>query len=687
MKGFRTGMFFLVVVCVTLVWGSCARKAGTEAAPAESVGPGETGDPAEAFAGIVTFTTGPVSLDSKGESRTIDVGERVVEGDVVTTGADATCEIQFGSFGSVHVASGTSLDVSRLSRDAGVTKSELLLGAGTVICKVRKLSGDDSFVIRTSTLVCGVRGTVFLVSHQEGKKTKVAVETGRVAVAAGSASAGSDAASADPDPAASTEALVVEAGFESVVKAEGAGKPLAESAPPVPIAEETKREFSAAPTPEIRNLGGEEPEAKGADAKPVSLPALRVVAEPKTAVVAINGKPVSRGRFTALYSKGETVLLSVREEGFETHEEAIVMGDGNDVVREVSLKVLGSKPQSADSADTSKQPAPPRDPLETFVVPATGKKAKFAVANGSGRTLLSDESSVLSCLDGKGAVLWTAETGNGPNVNSVPVLEGKYAAYAGDKALAVFDAASGKQLWSLRLDASSSALFGRRPAISGGTLFLGTGSGISAFNAADGTPSGTVAIPDGTEMTPACQGDFLYVVSRSGAFVEIDIQTMTVKRRLATGAVQPIATSVTVAGNLALFGDRKGTVTAVNLKDFSVAWQRRLSEDRGYEVYGDIVASRELAFVVARDTLYALSLSNGSPASAPVSGVISPVVAAPDAVWCAHSSRKLYGFSRLDASRVAEQPVPGGLSSGVAFNGDRLVAPLSDGRAAFIAPR
>ncbi len=683
MKGFRAGIIFLAVACVTLAGGACARKSGETATRVDSGGEAES----ESFTGTVTFLTGEVAVGSNGESKAIDVGDRVVEGDVVTTGADSTCEIQFGRFGSVHVSADTSLDVSRLSRDAGVTKSELLLGAGTVICKVRKLSGDDSFIIRTSTLVCGVRGTVFLVSHEEGKKTKVAVESGRVALAPGTA---------DPaaDPAASSDTLVVEAGFESVVRPEGDGKPLAEIAAPLPIAEDTKREFSLAPTLEIRDLPGDD----GADGETggegisISLPVLYVTATPETAEVSVNGTAVSRGKFNALFNRGESVRLAVREEGFEPYEEVFVMEGGSELVRTVVLKASGSpSPAVSATGGTATEKAKPSvtetDPFETFVVPATGKKIKFAVADGSGKTLVSDESAVLSCLDEKGKVVWTADTGNGPNVNSAPVLAGKYAAYAGDKALAVFDALSGKRLWSMPLDASSSALFGRRPAISGATLFLGTGSGVSAFAASDGTAAGTVAIPDGTETTPSCRGSFLYAVSRSGVFVEIDIPSLSVKRKVPTGAAQPVATSVALAGDLAVFGDRKGTVTAVDLKDFAVKWQKKLSAERSHEVYADIAVSRDIAFVVARDTLYALSLASGTSVIDPVSGVLSPVVASSGAVWCAHSSGKVYGFSRTDATRVGERPVPGALFSGVAFNGDRLVAPLSDGRAAFIAPR
>lgn len=684
MRGFHKGVFFLVIASLVVVCGSCARKSDAGADRSESADSAVT----EAFSGLVTFVTGSVTVVSPDSERALDVGMTVSAGDVVKTGPDATCEIQFGHFGSVHLVSETSLDISRLSQDAGITKSELILGAGTVICKVRKLSGDDSFVIRTSTLVCGVRGTLFLVSHEEGKTTKIAVETGRVAVAPRTGTV--DATDALPD----ATSLLVEAGFESVVRAESLGEAAVELSAPSPIAEDTKAVFAGAPTLDIRDLAPPQDD-QSSNAAPVSFPVVRVIAEPATAEVAINGKTVSRGQFTGIFSEGETVRLTISEKGFAVHEEDLVMIGGTEIVRVVALKrtdaARADDAKTDDAKTDDSKASPSAKPVseeasqETFVVPVSGKKIMFAVADNSGKTLVSDEGAVLYCLDAKGKVTWTADTGNGQNVNSAPVLEGAYAAYAGDKTLAVYDSTRGTRLWTLPLDASSSALFGRKPAISGGKVFLSTGSGISAFTAATGAPAGVVAIPDGTEMTPACRGDSLYVVSRSGLFVEIDIPTLSIKRKVATGSIQPIATKVALAGNLAVFGDRKGTVTAVDLAEFSVRWQRKLSEERSAEVYGEIAVSRDLAFVVARDTLHVLSLANGMPVGAPVAGVVSPVRVTPGAMWCALSSRKVLGFSGLDGSRVGEYPVPGMVSSGVAYNGDRLVAPLADGKAAFIA--
>ena len=132
--------------------------------------------------GIVTFLCGSATMTVGGSTAALDIGKAVPVDATVTTDKDGVCEIQFADFGSIHIAEASMLVVTKFVADSTHTESEMQLTAGKVVCKVKKLSGNDSFQIRTPEMVCGVRGTVFQVSREENKPVKIAVSEGSVAV-------------------------------------------------------------------------------------------------------------------------------------------------------------------------------------------------------------------------------------------------------------------------------------------------------------------------------------------------------------------------------------------------------------------------------------------------------------------------------------------------------------------------
>jgi len=133
--------------------------------------------------GLVVFLTGDVTAQRDGEEVYLDIGDSVEQSDLISTLENGYCEIQLGETAVVRMEANSVLQIQTLfSADEG-SRTAVDLQNGTVLCKVKKLLEEDSFQVKTSTVVCGVRGTQFSVSAgEQAQNTLLAVKEGAVAV-------------------------------------------------------------------------------------------------------------------------------------------------------------------------------------------------------------------------------------------------------------------------------------------------------------------------------------------------------------------------------------------------------------------------------------------------------------------------------------------------------------------------
>jgi hypothetical protein len=696
---------FAVVCAISILFAGCGAKKGSDA---KSETP--------SIQGTVTFVCGPVQLIQGAAAGALDIGMNVPVDATIETGADATCEIQFAEYGSVHLSPNTKLSVSRLFRDATHTEAEMKLSVGAVVCKVRKLSGNDRFNVRTSEMVAGVRGTVFLVSTDGTSSSKVAVTEGSVAVspsstvtavasaigASGDSSAQGKAldvsekiVSAMPCVAMGEEVTVTRASAEEADRlvreiyadASGSADAIPEAtlekianagnamknagAVGKPIAPETKSFFDSAAYLEIRDLklpavngtdSSKDKDDTAADGDAKRLVSLTVSVDPADATVSVNGATLSKGAFRGLFGPNESIELAVAKEGFKDYRETVSLSSGEAVTRSVRLE-----------ADENQSTAT----LSVNPVPVSSVKL-VALSAGGSVVAASDAAGKVYALGPDGKVRWAQPTGNGSNGNSPAVIGNGAIAYAGDSVLAVFDAATGAKLWQKALGKGDSGLFGRKPAFVGSFLAMSSDSGIVAYDAKTGAEAARFAMTDGSDMSPACAGDVLYIASKSGVFHAIDSSTMTGKSSVQTGAVQPVASAPVISGNIAIFADRRGLVTAVSLSSMTVAWQKRLDPAKTVEVFSDPVLSGDSAYIVGKNALFSLSLADGSPRFAAMQGITGQPCLAKGYIWCGAGSSLLQIVPSTGAV-AAKLPLPAAASGKSAFDGARLYVPLANG--------
>ncbi len=128
----------------------------------------------------VVFLSGDVKASNSSGERYIDIGDTLAVGERIITGSDAFVEIEIGDIGVVRINSDTEYSLDIAGAFASNTQTSGALVAGSIISRVRKLSGNDAFEVNVPGAVCAVRGTQFLVDVDTDGTINVAVNEGGI---------------------------------------------------------------------------------------------------------------------------------------------------------------------------------------------------------------------------------------------------------------------------------------------------------------------------------------------------------------------------------------------------------------------------------------------------------------------------------------------------------------------------
>jgi outer membrane protein assembly factor BamB len=338
------------------------------------------------------------------------------------------------------------------------------------------------------------------------------------------------------------------------------------------------------------------------------------------------------------------------------------------------------------SSQSQVNPAPA--PAGEDAIVATVKVSAVPLISGiqaaNGDLVVVDAQGNLYAVSSDRKLAWTAKTGNTENDNSRPVADSGSIAFAGDKDLCVLDAGSGKIAYTIPLDATDSGLFGRRPAIADGKLYLGTASGIKVLALTDGADAGSISLSESVDTTPLVAGPMLYLASSGGSFYIVDRGKASVAANVKTSAYQPIATSPTIVDNSAFFVDRKGLVVDVDLDARSIVWQKRLDAAKSLNVFQDPVLYRDGIYVYAKSTIYALSKKTGERLFDPIANVSSPPVVEGGCLWFGTQDGKIVAADANDGRIKWSKSISCKASGVPSEAGKTLAFPTDEGSVVFI---
>jgi outer membrane protein assembly factor BamB len=131
---------------------------------------------------LVTFLSGDVFRSAGSDWEELEIGALLEQDTALKTGADAYCELQFGSLGVIRIEADTQILLEDVVLDPGQANVGINVAVGSVLNKVNKLAGGEHYAVKSQAAVCGVRGTEFGVSVDEAGETRLAVKEGQVAV-------------------------------------------------------------------------------------------------------------------------------------------------------------------------------------------------------------------------------------------------------------------------------------------------------------------------------------------------------------------------------------------------------------------------------------------------------------------------------------------------------------------------
>jgi hypothetical protein len=143
----------------------CAPKKASPAAQASMAAP--------ASRGTVVFFEGDVKIDGT----TAEIGRELGAKTLIETGSGASCDIVFDGKNAIRVSQNAiaALDFSGIIKEVSLKKG----GLTSVLRKLDKIAGTDSFRVVTAMAIAGVRGTSFCV-WVDDKSTYVCACNGTV---------------------------------------------------------------------------------------------------------------------------------------------------------------------------------------------------------------------------------------------------------------------------------------------------------------------------------------------------------------------------------------------------------------------------------------------------------------------------------------------------------------------------
>jgi len=175
----------------------------------------------------------------------------------------------------------------------------------------------------------------------------------------------------------------------------------------------------------------------------------------------------------------------------------------------------------------------------------------------------------------------------------------------------IVDAAGGKVLSRMELDAGSSHMFGRRVVQAGNVVLFPTDKSIRVLDSANNSRVMEIQVPGTSRMTPVVFRGNAVIVNSIGSVVFLNLETGAPEPfPIQTGATEPVAISITLWGSRGYFADRKNKVVAVDLAGKKVLWERRI--DANDYPYQNIVAGNAGIYVYAGTKLFAFG-HNGAP--------------------------------------------------------------------------
>lgn len=130
----------------------------------------------------VSFLVGTATIDREGTRYSVVLNATLHVDDVVTTGDDSECEIQFSNYALVRLQANASIKIEKKEETPQGIFHRIFASMGEVISKVTKMNKGDEYEIRTDAAQAFIRGTTFKTTIEEDGTSSFSVFEGNIAV-------------------------------------------------------------------------------------------------------------------------------------------------------------------------------------------------------------------------------------------------------------------------------------------------------------------------------------------------------------------------------------------------------------------------------------------------------------------------------------------------------------------------
>lgn len=102
--------------------------------------------------------------------------------DVITTGANSTCEIQLAAYSLILLSANSSIRIERKEKTNKGVFHRIFASLGEIVTKVTKLNKNDQYEVRTDIAQAYIRGTTFKTSIDQQGSSQFTVLEGKLRV-------------------------------------------------------------------------------------------------------------------------------------------------------------------------------------------------------------------------------------------------------------------------------------------------------------------------------------------------------------------------------------------------------------------------------------------------------------------------------------------------------------------------
>jgi outer membrane protein assembly factor BamB len=387
---------------------------------------------------------------------------------------------------------------------------------------------------------------------------------------------------------------------------------------------------------------------------------------PASAVIRKDGKEVGTGKFSAEFSPGETVKLTISDPLYEEQQVEVKIGEETGQEYSYSLKL--------------------RPIVRTFPI----SESRILLLRETNEGLLAmDGAGMVFLMNQEGTVDISFQSGIVPAGEVQPVFTGDRMYLLGENRLVVADVRRGNILFDLEVSGADRFTFGRRVAVVNGKGVFPSNDTISFFSTDSGEVLDERKIAQGMAMTPLKVGNTLVTVNRKGQILILD-ENGEYNDIIPTTVLSDGNVFAVNMGDSIYFVDDRGNAVCLNGSTGKIVWESDAlasTEDRSAPRYFFLEPGSNGLYLYDGERVALLSKAGGNLHFVTDGGVSAPPLVKGGNLYLSSGKGELQVLDGVTGKKRSSVPIGApGTSKPVAV-GNFLLLGLENGEAIVINPQ